>query len=359
VSSSSPNLRRTLKRLREHRARPGGRILFTRPPFGPEIVLALRGLLVLALFAIVLIVFYVEREGLKDASDGHLSLSDVVYFTMVTVTTVGYGDIVPVSDGARMVDALLVTPIRIFVWFIFVGTAYQLVIQRVIEDWRMHHLQRRLSGHVVICGFGNSGKSAAAEFLGKDVSPEDIVVIDTSQQAVATAVEQGFVGLLGEATSEELLRIAAVDRARGVVVAVSRDDTALMIVVTARGIGSKARIVASVHERENVKLLRNAGADTVVTPWSFSGYLLADGITQLYTVDLVQDALSHGGQLGMNERAPTAAEIGRLARELRYSLVLGIVRNGRRLMFWEDPELRIEPQDQLIVMDARRAEGNA
>jgi hypothetical protein len=91
-----------------------------------------------------------------------------------------------------------------------------------------------------------------------------------------------------------------------------------------------------------------------VTPWSFSGYLLADGVTQLYTVDLMQDALSHGGELSMNERAPTAAEVGRLARELRYSLVLGIVRNGRRLMFWEDSQLRIEPQDQLIVMDARQ-----
>jgi voltage-gated potassium channel len=354
VSSTNPNLRRLLKRLRQHPTRPAGRILFTRAAVGPEVVLLLRGLLVLALFAFVFIVFYFERDGLKDALDGQVSGIDVVYFTMVTVTTVGYGDIVPVSDSARLVDALLVTPIRIFVWFIFVGTAYQLVIQRVIEDWRMQHLQRRLSGHIVICGFGNSGKSAAAELLGKGMAPQDIVVIDSNDNEVAAAVEQGFVGLLGEATREELQRVAAVERARGIVVAVARDDTSLMIVVTARGLGSTARIVVSVHERENIKLLRNAGADTVVTPWSFSGYLLADGVTQLYTVDLMQDALSHGGELSMNERAPTAAEVGRLARELRYSLVLGIVRNGRRLMFWEDSQLRIEPQDQLIVMDARQ-----
>lgn len=344
---------RLLRRLRRGRGQGAGRILFTRAPLGAEAVLILRGAIVLGLFALVLLIFYLDRDGLRDMADGAVSLADVVYFTMVTITTVGYGDIVPVSVSARMIDAFLVTPIRIFVLFIFVGTAYQLVIQRVIEDWKMQRLQRRLDRHVVICGFGNSGKSTASELVGQGIAPDDIVVIDCDESEVRTAVDRGLVALHGDTTREELLRVAGVERARGVVVAVGRDDTALMAVVTARAIGTTARIVASVHERENIKLLRNAGADTVVTPWTFGGYLLADGITQLHTVDLIQDALSHEGSLVMRERPPNDAEIGALPRELRYALVLGLVRGGRRVMFWEEPQLRIAPQDQLIVMDAR------
>jgi voltage-gated potassium channel len=345
-------LRRNLERLRRRRPGASSRILFTRHAVGPLTLLAIRGLLVIALFATAMTAFWLDREGLKDAADGVVSLADVVYFTMVTVTTVGYGDIVPVSDSARMLDALLVTPIRIFVWFIFVGTAYQLVFQRVIEDFRMQRLQRRLTGHVVVCGYGNNGRSAVTELLSQGVPAQEIVVIERDEVGARTAIDRGVVALHGDATGEEMLRIANVDRARGLVVAVGSDDASLMIVVTARAIGTPARIVASVHRRENVKLLRNAGATVTITPWTYSGYLLADGVTQEHTVDLIQDALSHEGTLRMSERPPRPDEIGQPARSLRYALLYGLVRDGRRVMFWEDPGLLVQAGDVLIVVDA-------
>ncbi|MEO7774464.1 MAG: NAD-binding protein [Steroidobacteraceae bacterium] len=345
------DLRADLKRLRGLQRAPGARILFIRPALGALSVLGLRALIVLGLFGTALLAFYLDRAGLRDALDGHLSFSDIVYFTLVTVTTVGYGDIVPVSDSARMLDALLVTPIRVLVWFVFIGTAYQLVIQRVIEDWRMQRLQQRLVDHVVICGFSNSGRSAIAELLSEGVAPEQIVVIERDESVLALAMERGVVVLHGDATREEMLRVAGVERARGLIVSVARDDAALMIVVTARAIGANARIVASVHERENVKLLRNAGANVIITPWTYSGYLLADGITQQYTVDIIQDALSHEGHLRLHERAPRAQEIGLLARELPNALLYGLVRKGERMMFWQHPGLRVTQGDLLIVMD--------
>ena len=94
-----------------------------------------------ALFLIVIAVFWFDRDGLRDHADGSISFTDVVYFTMVSVTTVGYGDIVPVTRQARLVDAMLVTPIRLFIWLIFIGTAHQLVLQRLIEEFRMRRLQ--------------------------------------------------------------------------------------------------------------------------------------------------------------------------------------------------------------------------
>src|SRR3546814_7680181 len=107
--------------------------------------------------------FCCYRSGRRDARDGEISFGDVIYFTMVTITTVGYGDIVPVSDRARLLDAFLVTPVRVFLLLIFLGTAYEFVIQKVLEDYRMGRLQRRLRDHIVICGYGHSGRIAARE----------------------------------------------------------------------------------------------------------------------------------------------------------------------------------------------------
>jgi voltage-gated potassium channel len=119
--------------------------------------------LVFALLAFVILVHWLEREGLKDNLDGHVSFVDVIYFTMISGTTTGYGDIVPVTDRARLFDALVVTPIRIFFVLIFVGTAYQLVLRRSWERWRMARLQEKLSNHIIIAGFGTSGNEALDE----------------------------------------------------------------------------------------------------------------------------------------------------------------------------------------------------
>jgi voltage-gated potassium channel len=125
--------------------------------------LAARAATLFALLGLVMIVFWLDRDGLRDFADGHVSFADVVYFTMVTVTTVGYGDIVPVTGSARLFDALLVTPVRLLVWLIFIGTAYQFVVERILEDTRMRLRQSRLKDHIVICGFGRSGRSAACQ----------------------------------------------------------------------------------------------------------------------------------------------------------------------------------------------------
>src|SRR5215211_3762001 len=85
--------------------------------------LAVRVAIACLLVALAFALLWFDRDGLRDNIDGHLSLADVVYFTMITVSTVGYGDIVPVSERARLIAAFLITPIRIFLWLIFLGTA--------------------------------------------------------------------------------------------------------------------------------------------------------------------------------------------------------------------------------------------
>ena len=140
--------------------RGAGRILFTHARASPEQTLFIRGAIVLFLVGLVLLVFWLDRDGFADRDDD-ITLVDLVYFTMVTITTVGYGDIVPISPTARMIDAFLVTPIRTIIWFIFLGTAYEFVVQKIVEEFRMKRLQEELRGHVVVCGYGRSGRIAA------------------------------------------------------------------------------------------------------------------------------------------------------------------------------------------------------
>src|SRR3546814_1231203 len=86
------------------------------------------------LIGIVVFGHWSDRAGLQDSYDGHVSFLDVVYFTMISVTTTGFGDITPVSDRSRLIEAVIVTPIRIAVLFIFIGTAYQFVLKRRSEE---------------------------------------------------------------------------------------------------------------------------------------------------------------------------------------------------------------------------------
>ena len=126
-----------------------------------------RVIAVLSLVGLAVGVHYFDREGLRDNFDGEVSFLDVVYFTMISITTTGYGDIAPVSERARLFDALVVTPIRVFVVLLFIGTAYNFVLKRTWDRWRMALLQRNLHGHIIVAGFGETGSEAVDELIAR------------------------------------------------------------------------------------------------------------------------------------------------------------------------------------------------
>jgi voltage-gated potassium channel len=317
----------------------------------PERTLVNRLLMVGILLASVIVVLWFSRSGLVDHHDEYVSFSDIVYFAMITVTTVGYGDIVPVDTTTRVIDALFITPVRIFIWFIFLGTAYQLVIQRVLEDYRMAQLRDRLRDHVIICGFGETGRVAAREVVSKGARAEDIVVIDISDTCVRDAAQLGYIGLHGDPMHESVLLDAGVENARAVIVCMGRDDSSVLAVLTIRNLNQRVRIVSVVAEDENIKLLRRAGANVTVMPSQAGGYLLAEAVGNNYVTDYVFDLLTSAGRVSLVERVAAPDELGKTMRELACGLVVRLYRGGEPIGFWETDKSRIEQDDLLLIIE--------
>ena len=153
--------------------------------------LAIRLGAVLALVSLVVLIHWLDRDGLVDSADGHVSFLDVVYFTMISITTTGFGDIAPVSDRSRLFEAVIVTPIRVAVLVIFIGTAYAFVARRSWENWRMARIQKQLTDHIVVLGYGVSGSEAVAELIARGTDPECIVVMDPEEERLGLASELG------------------------------------------------------------------------------------------------------------------------------------------------------------------------
>src|SRR5688500_970028 len=182
-----------------HPAAPGRLTLRHKPRTSPWVSLVWRVALVIVLIMFVIAVHWFERDGIRDNHDGDVSFIDVIYFTMVSITTTGYGDVVPVSDRTRTFDALVVTPIRIIFVLIFLGTAYQFVLRRTWDKWIMARIQKQLGNHIIIAGFGTSGSETVAELIALGTDPSCLVVIDIDEQALEAAKALGCAVLQGDA----------------------------------------------------------------------------------------------------------------------------------------------------------------
>ncbi|TCP32821.1 voltage-gated potassium channel [Sphingomonas sp. BK235] len=304
--------------------------------------------LVMALIGIALAGHWFDRDGLRDNIDGRVSFADVLYFTMITVTTVGYGDIVPVTVHARLFDTFVVTPIRLFVWLIFLGSAYDFLFRRVWDGWRMRVIQQRLEGHVVVAGYGTSGVEAVAELIRRGAPPAMIVVVDERSAAIEAAEKLGVNVLQGDATRNATLEAVRITRAKAVIVAAGRDDTSILILLTARGLAPNVPLSVVIRSEDNEPLARQAGATTVINPASFAGVLLAGSTHGEHLADYIADLAAHGGRVALHERDVTAAEVGKALSQLTTGLGVRIHRGGRAIGFWEPAAQRLEAGDCIV-----------
>ncbi|ANZ36183.1 potassium transporter Kef [Lentzea guizhouensis] len=301
-----------------------------------------------ALLLAVLIV-YLDRDGYRDVNEDGVSLLDAFYYATVSLSTTGYGDITPASSTARLVNVLVITPLRVLFLIVLVGTTLEVLTERSRQALRIQKWRRVVRDHVVVVGYGTKGRSAVAALLGDGVEPGSIVVVDTVQESLDAATAKGLVVVHGSGTRNDVLRVAGAARARAIVVAPNRDDTAVLITLTARELAPKAMIVASVRERENEHLLKQSGADSVVVSSETAGRLLGMATATPTVVAMVEDLLTPDAGLAIAERDVEPGEVGGSPRHLS-DIVLGVVRLGK-LYRVDAPEAdAIEPGDRLLYV---------
>lgn len=310
--------------------------------------IGVRVLLMLGALAFIIAFHWFERHGLRDNYDGHVSFSDVIYFTMISATTTGYGDVVPITDQARLFDAVIVTPIRIFFILILAGTAYTFFIKRTWHRYLMRRIQTKLCDHIVVCGYGTSGTQTVDELIARGTDPQNIVVVDPNGSALIRAEDLGCAAMQADATKDEALMAVRVDQARAIMISAGRDDTSILICLTARHLAPNVPISIAIREMDNELPARAAGGTSVINPVSFAGLLLAGSVEGQGITEYIRDLASCGGKVRLHERQIEQFEVGKSLSQAAVGIGMRIMRDGEAIGFWEDAARELQAGDRII-----------
>ena len=319
-----------------------------RTPFGS---IQRRVALAVGLVVFVALVAYADRAGYRDVAGGKMGLLDAFYYATVSITTTGYGDVTPISDRARLLTTVLITPARVLFLILLVGTTLEFLAERTRDLYRVTRWRESLRDHVIICGYGTKGRSAMASLVGGGTERSKIVVVDADERALEHAKADDLAAVAGDAARTDVLRAAGIEEARAVIVAADRDDAAVLITLTARELNRSAAIASAVREEENAHLLRQSGADSVITSSGSAGRLLGLAIETPRLVAVLEDLLAVGEGLDIIEQPVSKEEAGRRLAEFdRTKLALAVIRDDDLLRFDDPRAERLESGDRVICL---------
>ena len=343
---------RLLPRSTSSAARPFTRVtaavVLPQPVVGPVRAVLQRVVIALAVLFLVAFVVWLDRDGYRDG-DGQITFLDAVYYSTVTLSTTGYGDITPVSPGARLVNILIITPLRVAFLIVLVGTTLEVLTQRTREQLRQNRWRSSLRDHTIVVGYGTKGRSAVRALLDDGADREQIVAVDTEPDHIAQAGDDGLAAIHGDGTRVEVLRRAGVETAVRVIVAVPRDDAAVLVTLTVRRHNPQAYVVAAVREAENAPLLREGGANGVVVSSEAAGRLLGVAASSPSTGAIFEDLLVPGHGLEMAERDVRREEVGLPPRACD-DLVVAVIREGRTTLFTDQKDIKLRRTDRVVVV---------
>jgi voltage-gated potassium channel len=328
------------------------RIRLPRGRSSPLRSLLLRLAAATAVLLVMFLIVVFDRGGYTDNADGQVSVLDALYYTTVSISTTGYGDVVPVSTAARLITSLVITPLRVIFLGILVASAFEVLTQRTRDDFRVHRWKERTRMHTVVIGYGTKGRAAIATLVASGTPQDQFIVVDKHNDLIAEANADGIAGLVGDATRTSVLNQAKVAEAAYVVIAPDRDDTAVLITLSTRQINRTAVIAVAIRESENEPLVLQSGANAVITSSEAAGRLLGFAAVSPTLSHVFADLLVHGTGLEVVERDVRADEVGR-PPAAGADQIIAVVRGGLPLPF--DSSTALVGSDRVVVVRSRSA----
>jgi voltage-gated potassium channel len=294
----------------------------------------------------------------------HWSLFDSFYMSLITLTTVGYGEIHPLSFRGRLFASflMLVGVTTVFASIAVLGeTLLRLEMADHFGRRRRDRMLRNISGHYIVCGAGRVGRSVVNQLLRSEAA---VVLIDNSVERARWATDKGVITLVGDATNDETLRQARVEAARGLVAAISSDAENVYVALSAKVLNPNLVIAARASDEQAEEKLKRAGATTVFTPYSFIGHRLAQSMLRPHVATFLDVASAFRQssdldleieQLQIKSSSPlVSSTLEQLRLGSKYGvIVLAVQRQSGPMQFNPGADLRIEAGDVLIVMGER------
>jgi len=284
-------------------------------------------------------------------------LFDAFYMTLITITTVGYQEIRPLSHAGRVFNSFLIL-FGVSAMFVAVGAMTQTIIELQLQDRygerRKKRAIMRMKDHFIVCGFGRVGRNAAFE-LQRTGAP--FLVIDRDEQRVERATQAGMLAIRADATRDESLREAGVEHARGFIAALATDADNVFVILSVKTLNPNLTVVTRASEEDAEEKLRRAGADTIFSPFSMTGHRLAQALVHPHVVQLLDFA---GQAVGLDVTmeqlrvAPDSQLASRrlgdlVPREARL-IVLAIGKPDGKMIFNPPVEMEVSAGDVLVVM---------
>ncbi len=252
---------------------------------------------------------------------------DGLYMVVTTFTTIGYQEVHPLSHAGRVFNLCLIVA-GVSVVFLGIGLLTQALLEFELGNFfgrrKMEREIGRLTDHYIICGAGRVGRSAARELARQ---PAPFLIIDQNE-AKAARYNEDYLILVGDATQEQILHTAHIERARGLVAATTTDATNLYIVLTARELNSRLKIIARASEEDAGKRLIKAGADSVVSPYAFAGQRIAQSFLRPHVVSFLDTATTHLGmdlEIGEIQVGPDSPFAGKTIETSRIRQERGVI----------------------------------
>lgn len=294
--------------------------------------------------------------GFRHGADPNPPWGDALYMTLITVSTVGYSEPVPLDSLSERLFAGVLAIVGFGVLtFLFTSLSVFFLesdLDYTLRRNRMEKQIRKLKGHYIICGFGRVGRNVANELM---VTGRRFVAIDTNEAWLSAQIEQlpDLLYLVGDASDDDILLAADIEDAAGVFAVTGDDSRNLMISLTARQLNPKIRVVARSHEVKNIPKLKKAGADAIVSPDFTGGMRIASAMVRPQVVSFLDEMLRTDLNLRVEEvPVPAGADLRALGNVRRTSsdFVVVAIRADDKWSFNPGDDWQLRPGHVVIVM---------